>query len=158
MYGQKTGQPDERLDLDLDKMGATLLYEPSPHPHMNWRFSDPISFAADFNRLQDYETFSIQIKDIQAAKEYLGDFDYFDPDAALENPFSGDGDTLVFTGAMDYWANVDAVTWFAKEVFPGIKAKKPAAEFWIVGARPAAQVTALGSLPGVQSYSTNMSL
>ena len=56
---------------------------------------------------------------------------------------------MVFTGAMDYWANVDAVTWFAKEVFPGIRAKKPAAEFWIVGSRPAAQVTALESLPGV---------
>jgi sugar transferase (PEP-CTERM/EpsH1 system associated) len=77
------------------------------------------------------------------------DFDFFDPAAALESPFSGDGDTLVFTGAMDYWANVDAVTWFAREVFPGIRAKRPAAEFWIVGARPAAQVTALDALPGV---------
>jgi sugar transferase (PEP-CTERM/EpsH1 system associated) len=77
------------------------------------------------------------------------DYDYFDPATALENPFTGAGDALVFTGAMDYWANVDAVAWFAKEVFPGIRAKKPAAEFWIVGARPAAQVTALASLPGV---------
>ena len=77
------------------------------------------------------------------------DYDYFDPTIALENPFTGGGDALVFTGAMDYWANVDAVAWFAKEVFPGIRAKKPATEFWIVGARPAAQVTALASLPGV---------
>ena len=77
------------------------------------------------------------------------DFDYFDPAAALDSPFLGDGETLVFTGAMDYWANVDAVTWFAKEVFPGIRTKRPAAEFWIVGARPAAQVTALDALPGV---------
>jgi len=77
------------------------------------------------------------------------DYDYFDPAVALETPFADGGDPLVFTGAMDYWANVDAVTWFAKQVFPGIRAKRPAAEFWIVGARPAAQVTALESLPGV---------
>ncbi len=77
------------------------------------------------------------------------DYEYFDPTIALESPFTGGGDALVFTGAMDYWANVDAVTWFAKEVFPGIRAKKPAAEFWIVGSRPAAQVTALESLLGV---------
>jgi sugar transferase (PEP-CTERM/EpsH1 system associated) len=77
------------------------------------------------------------------------DFEYFDPAIELENPFSGDGETMVFTGAMDYWANVDAVAWFAKEVFPGIRAQKPAAEFWIVGARPASQVTALAAAPGV---------
>jgi sugar transferase (PEP-CTERM/EpsH1 system associated) len=77
------------------------------------------------------------------------DHEYFDPKILQECPFTGDGDALVFTGAMDYWANVDAVTWFAKDVFPGIRAKKPTAQFWIVGARPAAQVTALGSLPGV---------
>lgn len=77
------------------------------------------------------------------------DYDYFDPAATLDSPFADGGKTLVFTGAMDYWANVDAVTWFAKEVFPGVRAKMPAAEFWIVGARPLAQVKALDALPGV---------
>jgi len=77
------------------------------------------------------------------------DFDYFDPSIGLEPPFDSDADTLVFTGAMDYWANVDAVVWFAREIFPAIRAQRPAAEFWIVGARPAQQVTALASLGGV---------
>src|SRR5690606_5875174 len=47
------------------------------------------------------------------------DTDYFDPDARFESPYAeagtADGDTpgpvVVFTGAMDYWANVDAVEW-----------------------------------------------
>lgn len=77
------------------------------------------------------------------------DYEYFDPAVELESPFTGGQDALVFTGAMDYWANVDAVTWFAENVFPGIRAKRPAAEFWVVGARPTPQVTALDSLPGV---------
>jgi len=75
-------------------------------------------------------------------------YEFFDPAVELDSPFSGDGQTMVFTGAMDYWANVDAVAWFAKEVLPGIRDKKADAEFWIVGARPAAQVTALAALSG----------
>ncbi len=77
------------------------------------------------------------------------DLDYFDPAIELESPFSDDGERLVFSGAMDYWANVDAVSWFARSVFPRIRARRPAVEFWIVGARPAPQVAALKALPGV---------
>lgn len=77
------------------------------------------------------------------------DFEFFDPDQPYDRPFEGTDPTLVFTGAMDYWANVDAVVWFANEVFPGIRAKCPTAQFWIVGSRPSAQVTDLTALPGV---------
>jgi sugar transferase (PEP-CTERM/EpsH1 system associated) len=78
------------------------------------------------------------------------DYEFFDPDLAHENPYDGTAPTLVFTGAMDYWANVDAVHWFATEVFPGIREKCPAAQFWIVGSRPTSQVTELASGAGVQ--------
>jgi sugar transferase (PEP-CTERM/EpsH1 system associated) len=77
------------------------------------------------------------------------DFEFFDPTLSYERPFDGPEPALVFTGAMDYWANVDAVTWFAKDVFPGIRAKCPTAGFWIVGSRPSPQVTELSTLPGV---------
>ncbi|MBZ0325891.1 MAG: sugar transferase, partial [Alphaproteobacteria bacterium] len=43
---------------------------------------------------------------------------YFDPAEAFPNPFDDGAETLVFTGAMDYWANVDAVVWFATEILP----------------------------------------
>jgi sugar transferase (PEP-CTERM/EpsH1 system associated) len=40
------------------------------------------------------------------------DLSGFAPDAAVLNPYSGDPDQkiLIFTGAMDYWANIDAVS------------------------------------------------
>ena len=71
------------------------------------------------------------------------------PIVIIQIPISAGVHTLVFTGAMDYWANVDAVEWFARKVFPEIRAQLPKVEFHIVGARPTAAVVALASLPGV---------
>ena len=56
---------------------------------------------------------------------------------------------LVFTGAMDYWPNVDAVVSFAHAVFPAIRRRHPDARFYIVGARPTPEVQRLADLPGV---------
>lgn len=81
------------------------------------------------------------------------DHHYFDPqsttDAPLENPFPADCQTLVFTGAMDYWPNVDAVIWFAHEVLPTLRQQHPMLTFYIVGSKPASQVQQLARLPGV---------
>lgn len=74
---------------------------------------------------------------------------YFTPDAPYDNPFPAGKQALVFTGAMDYWPNVDAVSWFAKEIFPAILQRHPEALFVIVGARPSGEVQALAALPGV---------
>jgi glycosyltransferase involved in cell wall biosynthesis len=51
---------------------------------------------------------------------------------------------------MDYWANVDAVTWFVSEVWPGVLARQPQARFLIVGARPAPEVLRLARASGVE--------
>ncbi len=77
------------------------------------------------------------------------DTDYFSPDHEYSNPYPQQCPRLVFTGAMDYWANVDAVKWFATEIFPGIRTIINNAEFYIVGTRPTPDVQALGKLPGV---------
>lgn len=76
------------------------------------------------------------------------DTDFFDPDATYENPY-GSGPVYAFTGAMDYWPNIDAVQWFADEIFPEVRAARPEARFAIVGANPTEQVKALASRDGV---------
>jgi len=58
--------------------------------------------------------------------------------------------TLVFTGQMDYFANVDGITHFAKGVFPRLRRRFPDLELLVVGRSPAPSVRALGDLPGVQ--------
>jgi sugar transferase (PEP-CTERM/EpsH1 system associated) len=77
------------------------------------------------------------------------DTGYFSPHHALPSPFTGAVPVLVFTGAMDYWPNIDAVTWFATEVLPLVHATAPAVRFCIVGANPAPAVRRLAALPGV---------
>ncbi|MBF0125969.1 MAG: TIGR03087 family PEP-CTERM/XrtA system glycosyltransferase [Magnetococcales bacterium] len=77
------------------------------------------------------------------------DVDFFSPHGNHENPFDQGDRPLVFTGAMDYWANVDAVTWFATTVFPTVLAQIPRARFVIVGGRPAREVLALQRMPGI---------
>ena len=77
------------------------------------------------------------------------DTDYFSPLRSYDNPYQDGERALVFTGAMDYWPNVDAVQWFAAEVFPQLLARFPKARFYIVGARPSAAVQALAENTGV---------
>jgi glycosyltransferase involved in cell wall biosynthesis len=52
---------------------------------------------------------------------------------------------VLFVGSMDYHANIDAVTWFAKTAWPEIARMHPDLQFKIVGRNPAREVRALAS-------------
>ena len=88
------------------------------------------------------------------------DADYFAPDPARASPYLPDELPVVFTGAMDYLPNVDAVTWFKQEVLPDILRRWPKARFHIVGRSPTPAVLALtgdrvvvsGTVPDVRPY------
>lgn len=73
----------------------------------------------------------------------------FDPEVAWPDPFPAEGPHIVFTGAMGYRPNIDAVTWFADRVLPLLRARRPAPSFHIVGANPGPPVRALGGREGV---------
>jgi sugar transferase (PEP-CTERM/EpsH1 system associated) len=77
------------------------------------------------------------------------DIDFFNPDRDYRSPYENEQDIIVFTGAMDYWANVDAVKWFAEEIFPFILAKKKSVKFYIVGSKPTNEVLKLADNLGV---------
>lgn len=64
------------------------------------------------------------------------DADFFSPTHSGESGFRVGEVPLVFTGAMDYWPNIDAAMWFGKEVLPRIRAVVPNATFYIVGRSP----------------------
>ena len=80
------------------------------------------------------------------------DLDRFSPDGdwqPLADAERGTGPLAVFTGQMDYRPNIEAVTDFAQNTLPLIRAAHPAARFAIVGRAPTAEVRALATLPGV---------
>jgi glycosyltransferase involved in cell wall biosynthesis len=73
-------------------------------------------------------------------------------DAAFFAPRGTDDEVpgrVMFTGLMNHPPNVDAAVFMAREVLPAIRARRPDAEFWIVGRNPTPDVLALASQPGV---------
>ena len=88
------------------------------------------------------------------------DADFFSPDAGRQNPFCPGETSVVFTGAMDYWPNIDAVAWFASEVLPALLATWPRVRFVVVGRSPppsivslmSAAVTVTGTVADVRPY------
>jgi sugar transferase (PEP-CTERM/EpsH1 system associated) len=77
------------------------------------------------------------------------DVDFFSPDVELPYPLPERRPYLVFTGAMDYFPNIDGVCWFATHVFPELRRRHPDLQFVIVGANPARQVQALAQKEGI---------
>ena len=82
------------------------------------------------------------------------DTEYFSPAREYPNPYGSGERAIIFTGAMDYWANVDAVSWFAADVYPRVRSALPQAVFYIVGSRPSTAVRQLATRDGVRVTGT----
>jgi glycosyltransferase involved in cell wall biosynthesis len=59
------------------------------------------------------------------------------------------GHHLVFIGAMDNRPNIDAATFLARDIFPKVRQRYPAATLSLVGSRPTSEVQALQDIVGV---------
>jgi sugar transferase (PEP-CTERM/EpsH1 system associated) len=95
-----------------------------------------------------FDRLSTETRDKHVAIGNGVDVAFFDPSKV--RPRDKTAPTIVFVGVMDYWPNVDAVTWFAQEIFPLVRRQHPDARFQIVGAKPATSVLALKALTGVE--------
>ena len=88
------------------------------------------------------------------------DAGFFCPEPQRQSPFDAGDIPIVFTGAMDYWPNIDAVTWFATKVLPALIAQRPNLRFVVVGRSPPTVIQALasdvvivtGTVPDVRPY------
>src|SRR5690606_3974622 len=63
---------------------------------------------------------------------------------------TSDEPRIVFTGTMNFRANVEGVEWFCRAVWPLIRARAPGLRFQIVGREPTPTVRALAAQPGVE--------
>lgn len=161
-------------DVDSEKWRQYAPTKPWP---LNWLY------AREGRRLLDFEAGAALASDVSlfatcpegalfqrrapraatrvAVMENGVDTTFFSPAAAGATPFLPGGPVLVFTGAMDYWPNVDAVCWFAHDILPRLRHTVPGVQLWIVGMNPSAEVRALvregevvvtGTVPDVRPY------
>ncbi|RJG49462.1 TIGR03087 family PEP-CTERM/XrtA system glycosyltransferase [Motilimonas pumila] len=152
------------VDIDSDKW---LQYAEKKQGFMAWLYQ------REFRTLQRYEQqvaqrFDLslfvsaaeadefqrkQSKHIHSSIDWVQngvDIHYFNPDdPSLESPYPAAKPCIVFTGAMDYWANVEGVTWFTEQVWPSLLAARPDCLFYIVGSNPGAEVLRLQQLTNV---------
>ena len=68
------------------------------------------------------------------------DASYFLPSTDSPEP-----DSLVFTGAMNYFPNVDGILFFLKETLPLIRKQVPHIRVYVVGGRPPRQLVSMAS-------------
>ncbi|MDR1853407.1 MAG: TIGR03087 family PEP-CTERM/XrtA system glycosyltransferase [Azoarcus sp.] len=160
-------------DVDSAKWTA---YAASRRWPLSWLYRREGRLLADFERraaqaatvgffstAAERELFASAAPDVGDKTRVMGngvDAEYFNPEREWPNPYPPGGPVLLFTGAMDYWPNVDAVRWFAREILPLVRERRADARFWIVGRNPTAAVWALagdavtvtGAVPDVRPY------
>lgn len=152
----------DMVDVDSDKWAQYAPTKPWPLSWLYRREAEKLAgwetgVARDFNAtLLVSEAEAAQLKRMGPDAgnkidwfENGVDADFFKPDPARPSPYADGTIPIVFTGAMDYWPNIDAVTWFANEIFPKVRDALPNAMFAIVGSNPSEAVRALGAQPGV---------
>ncbi|MBA4141473.1 MAG: TIGR03087 family PEP-CTERM/XrtA system glycosyltransferase [Nitrosospira sp.] len=150
------------VDIDSDKW---MQYAATTKWPMNWIYRRESRLLLGYERQvaqefdsatfvseKEAELFKRLAPEAAAKVNYFNngvDADYFSPQNLYPDPYPVGVDPVVFVGAMDYWANIDAVDWFVRTVLPVVRACLPKVRFYIVGARPTAAVLALASVEGV---------
>ncbi len=132
-------------------------------------------FSLQWQRMRDYEGMAcrrfdgvIAVSEADARKlqtdyglpavsfvETGVDTEYFAPTDVVRDP-----NELVFVGAMDWMPNEQGMLWFARDLFPEIARRHPAARLTIVGRNPTGAIRALasdritvtGTVPDVRPY------
>lgn len=150
------------IDIDSDKWAQyqtqaspvmKLVYGYESKKLFEWERKIAKEFDASFFvSEQESDLFKQMVPEAVEKISYFNngvDTDYFSPDNRYETPYDNGCKAIVFTGAMNYWANVDAVVWFANEVLPAVSEKIPDVKFYIVGFKPDEKVTALAESPHV---------
>jgi len=150
------------VDVDSDKW---LQYSQKAKWPMNWVYKREakqlLAFDSEVARLAKMNIFvseeeSILFKGLVESESnkisFVNngvDIAFFNPGERHKTPYPDNKTIIVFTGAMDYWANVDAVVWFVQEVFPKIKQTLGHVQFYIVGSKPGKDVLHLAETEDV---------
>ena len=73
------------------------------------------------------------------------DADFYQPQAAPEIPNSA-----VFWGRLDFGPNVDALTWFCRDIWPFVRRRQPDGRLTIIGYEPSPAIRRLAGRDGIE--------
>lgn len=157
------------VDVDSDKWRLYADFHPFP---VSWiyrqeagrlaRYEEEIARRFDrsiFVSKREVDLFRQRVVDRPISAVPNGvDLDYFYPKG--NEPLPTERPVIIFTGAMDYFPNVDAVRYFCAEILPEVKKVLPEVLFYIVGRNPVSSIKALaghnvvvtGTVPDVRPY------
>lgn len=107
-----------------------------------------VSIFVSQNEARLFHTYFPRAKSVKVLSNGV-DHDFFNPERIDSEHSKFPKPLIVFSGAMDYHANVDGVIWFSNKIFPIIKKHISDAHFYIVGSNPDKKVLALESIPGI---------
>lgn len=150
------------IDIDSDKWAQykdkaspimKLVYGYEARMLFGWekRIANEFDYSF-FVSEKEAELFKKMVPDASKKITYFNngvDTDHFSPTNSYESPYLDEHKVIVFTGAMDYWANVDAVVWFSNEVLPALSDRVKDLKFYIVGFKPDEKVKALAASPHI---------
>lgn len=138
------------VDVDSEKWSQYAAYA---------KFPMKLLYRLESRRLRKYEaqiasffqhSFFVSEKETEDFKRLVCDCETTMPilngvDLEMFSPTNEpyDPHSLVFTGAMDYFANVEAVLYFVREILPLIQKKMPNVRFTVVGSNPSQEICEL---------------
>ena len=149
----------DMVDVDSEKW---RLYSGIHRFPMSWlyrlearrlsRYEDEMVRLFDHTMLvseTEAELLRARVEDRRVSVVSMGvDFEYYIP--TPPGPGEPVPQTIVFTGMMDYFPNVDAARYFCAEIFPLVRRELPSARFVIVGRHPTPAVRKLADCPNVE--------
>jgi sugar transferase (PEP-CTERM/EpsH1 system associated) len=139
------------VDVDSQKWAALALSSPWPK---RWVYRREAVYLARFERLlvkRAHATLVVNERERDVLHQIAPEGDIrvvpvgvhlqplTPPSAPEERP------RIVFCGVMNYRPNVDGVLWFARDVWPIVRARRPDAQFVVVGSNPTSEILRLAS-------------
>jgi len=161
--GQREGIP-----IIVDRSRVDLQFQLTEHRNLELSWKQQLLRGENYLKLWRFERAVLRRASMQTVcgpddvafvRRYLGrdtpvevvgngvDLDFFHSAAAGEH--RSHQPTVLFCGAMDYSANVDALAWYFDNIHEAAKRRTPDLEVWLVGKNPTPQVRQYGQLPGV---------
>lgn len=138
------------VDVDSEKWSQYAKYSQFPKKNL---------YQLESRRLRKYESlltesfqhcFFVSEKESEDFKKLVCQCPTITPilngvDCGMFKPVPGpyDPNSLVFTGAMDYFANIEAVLYFVRSILPLVQKAMPDVTFYVVGSNPAPEICML---------------